>query len=477
MTLMQGFILLNVLFFGAAAVFPRLRKALWGEFESWGEIAKFVGFGIVFGLIIGDYWTLRLLKDSLFAAVIPYKQWRWTAKGLSMLSVPVLLIVYSKLLDWIGRKKAFYVLATFFGISSLIFAYFFAHEYYGLPNTVKSPTRMIGWLWYVFVEMYGSFVVALFWAIMTDITKPGAAKRIFPLIVLGGQAGNAVLPFILLPLGKNVFGNSAPVVGICGLIVLVAGILMWFFMHVLPKEQLEGYKTKEAEKIAEEETGFLEGLKLLVSEKYLLGIFAIVSFFEVLVTIFDFYFKAMCFDFFPSEVLANDYFKWYGSLTGLVAMYCVLFGINNIQRRLGMKISLILTPLLIGVAVVLINFTSGTTVALTVALAVMVCSKAVNYALNGPTLKQLYIPTSEDVRYKSQAWIETFGSRGAKFGGELFNRLRATFDGIWGVAGGASVFLLLAGGLSGVLVIVWMLAAVSVSKRYDKAMKNDELVC
>ena len=33
----------------------------------------------------------------------------------------------------------------------------------------------------------------------------------------------------------------------------------------------------------------------------------------------------------------------------------------------------------------------------------MVGSKAINYALNGPALKQLYIPTTTDVRFKAQA--------------------------------------------------------------------------
>lgn len=41
--------------------------------------------------------------------------------------------------------------------------------------------------------------------------------------------------------------------------------------------------------------------------------------------------------------------------------------------------------------------------------ALMVGSKAINYALNGPALKQLYIPTTPDVRFKAQAWISLIG--------------------------------------------------------------------
>ena len=53
----------------------------------------------------------------------------------------------------------------------------------------------------------------------------------------------------------------------------------------------------------------------------------------------------------------------------------------------------------------------------------MVASKAINYALNSPSMKQLYIPTTKDVRYKSQAWIESFGSRGSKAAGSGINDL------------------------------------------------------
>ena len=61
--------------------------------------------------------------------------------------------------------------------------------------------------------------------------------------------------------------------------------------------------------------------------------------------------------------------------------------------------------------------------ALTPLFWLMVASKAINYALNSPSMKQLYIPTSKDVRYKSQAWIESFGSRGSKAVGSGINDL------------------------------------------------------
>ena len=44
-------------------------------------------------------------------------------------------------------------------------------------------TNAIGYIWYLFVESFGSLVVALFWAFATDTTEPAPAKKGFPLVV------------------------------------------------------------------------------------------------------------------------------------------------------------------------------------------------------------------------------------------------------------------------------------------------------
>ena len=62
---------------------------------------------------------------------------------------------------------------------------------------------------------------------------------------------------------------------------------------------------------------------------------------------------------------------------------------------------------------------------------IMVVAKAINYALNGPALKTLYVPTSHDVKYKSQAWIETFGSRGSKAADQVLTCFNQTFQARW----------------------------------------------
>ncbi len=449
----------------------RIATALWGKFESREELQKFGLLALIFGLLIGVYWALRPMKDSIFFATVgvdyqPY------AKMLSLLVILPLIIIYGKLVDMFPRHKVFYALTTIYAVAGLLFAFLFMQPEIGLSNTVESSSRIIGWLWYVYVESFGSLLVALFWAFTTDITVPESAERGFPFIGLFGQLGNIFGP-MFLNARRLGFANSAPVVAICGLLVFALPLLLWYFLRVTPKSQLMSYHAKHGEE-KHSEPGFLEGLKLLLTKGYLLGIFLIITVFEVIVTVVDFHFKATAKAVYPTEAESAAFFASYASMTGIVATLCILFGINNIQRRLGMRPSLILLPVLVAVAVITLKLNPT---ALNIAFWIMVFSKAVNYALNQPTLKLLYIPTTKDTKYKAQAWIEMFGGRASKATGSAINTFRGVFKTKYGAAAGIPAFLTLATVLSGVMIVGWLFVALYVAKTYDKAIKNKEVVC
>jgi len=450
----------------------RIAEALLGKFESKEEVKKFVILGLLFGLIIGAYWALRPIKDSIFGAVvgIDYQPY---AKFLSLFVIVPLVIGYGKLIDRFPRQRVFYILTAIYGAAALVFAYYFGHPEHGIAAGVADPSRVIGWLWYVYVESFGSLIVALFWAFSVDITSEESAKRGFPLISLFGQSGNIVGP-LFLNAKRWGFAHSGPIVAIVGGLTFCMALVMWIFMSVMPKSQLQGYKAKDEQKEeASEEPGFLEGLKLLLTKPYLMGIFLIITIYEIIVTVFDFHFKAMAKEAFPLEVDNAAYLTKYAVTTGIVATLCVLFGINNIQRKLGMTASLVLLPILVAVGVVGLKFNP----ALAVAFWIMVIAKAVNYALNQPTMKQLYIPTTKDTKYKSQAWIEMFGSRGSKAGGSAINAFRGIFKTKYGAAAGISAFLTMSSAISLSLVVAWLFVVVFVAKTYNKAVDEKRVVC
>lgn len=448
----------------------RIAATLWGNFESAQEVKKFAYLASIFGLIIGVYWSLRPIKDSAFLSIVggdylPY------AKILSVGVTIIVVLLYGKLVDIFSRYKVFYGIVTFYAILAALFAWAFNDPQIGFLNTTTSPDRFIGWAFYVWVESFGSLIVALFWAITTDITLPESAKRGFPIIMLLGQLGNICGPFFLNTkrLGLS---HSAPIVAICAALMFIIVALFFLFCNSMSKAELAGYHQGEVSH--DTEPGFFEGIKLLLTHKYLLALFFIVSVYELIITIIDNHFKQAVNSTFASEALRSAYLSEYAVWVGIISSVCVLLGINNIQRHLGIVISLILTPILVLTAVVWIKFNP---LSIESAFWIMSLSKAVNYALNAPTLKQLYIPTSKDAKYKAQAWIEMFGSRAAKGVASSVNLQRIAIMKSYGAVDGLSVFLTMTTAASFGLVAVWILVAMFAATAYNKAIKENTIVC
>src|SRR4029078_8662712 len=144
-----------------------------------------------------------------------------------------------------------------------------------------------------------------------------------------------------------------------------------------------------------------------------------------------------------------------------------------VTRYLGVGVALAAMPVIVGLAL----FGFLTLNSLGFLFALMVGSKAINYALNGPALKQLYIPTTPDVRFKAQAWIETFGSRASKEAGSLFNMLLAPLQKALGQAAGRSSYLMLSGSVGFTLLVGWLICALYLGKSHRKAIEEKRVIC
>jgi ATP:ADP antiporter, AAA family len=437
----------------------QMLKSWFGNFSR-EELKKFCLLGLIFAVMIGINWLLRTLKDSAFITMTGY-QFIPHAKALSfIISVP-LVALYGKLVDRVSRYKLFYMLCVFYTISTCVFAYFLMHTHYGVANTLCSPWRMIGWSWYVFVESFGSLLVTLFWAFVADITAPESARRGYSIIALGGQLGNIAGPYLVEQYAEQWGTGLLAAVGAVGIFFLIP--LMYLFTRVISAAQLAGFHGVNARELerADKKIDFAEGFGLLISKPYLLGIFGIVCFYEIIYALFDYRFKALAGIIYQGEALTK-YFAQFGMTTGIVAFFCLLAGINNIGRWLGLTVSLIVSPLVMGILTVL-----HVSQDIAVIMWVIVIANVINYALHQPTKEQLYIPTTHEAKYKTKAWIEIFGLRGAKALGSGINISTLWFG---------SSFLLLSSGISGILVVIWFGIALRLGRTYTRAVTENKLI-
>jgi AAA family ATP:ADP antiporter len=94
-----------------------------------------------------------------------------------------------------------------------------------------------------------------------------------------------------------------------------------------------------------------------------------------------------------------------------------------------------------------------------------------------PTLKQLYIPTSETARFKAQAWIDALESKLSKWTGSLFNMLLCPLQVAFGAVAGMKYYLLFAGVIGLPLIVVLAITAVYLGKAYKKAIDENKIIC
>lgn len=469
--------------------FQKLIRPIFGSFET-EELKKFLRMGTTFAFIIGSYWTLRPLKNNIFCALvggagqIPY------AKTLSLIFLMPLLMMYSRLLDKKGKERTFYLISATYGLLAFAFALILSQtQNVFVCKTIGSAMTwpdvialIVGYAFYIFVESYGSLLPALFWAIAADSTSPDSAKKGFSLVVAIGQFGGIVGPSLITALPNALgFTTYALSLVICSLTILGAMWLLKLFFAKTPPSLLAAYHgSNEKEEEEEQEPGFFEGLRLLLTHKYLLGIFAVVAFPEVIATIFDVHFNSLAYQYFYDMYPANEatmhmgqYLGWYGSSVNIIALLFLLCGIGNISRVLGVGVSLMLMPVLYGCAV--LGFISLNS--LNFLFVLMASSKAINYALNGPAIKQLYIPTTRDTRLKAQAWIESFGSRGAKEAGSIINMPLPAMQKAAGAIAGRARHAMLSSYLMFGIVAVWFFIAFYLGKKHKKALAEKRVVC
>jgi AAA family ATP:ADP antiporter len=463
---------------GVLSFFQWICRFNFGNFER-EEFKKFLRMGLIFALIIGVYWTLRPLKDALFIHLVGKLQLPY-AKTVSVIALLPLVMFYTKLLEKTSRERMLRILPTFYGFAVLAFAVcmFFvqgsSEEIAGRSFHYSLATKALGYVWYVFVESFGSLVIALFWAFATDTTDPTSAKRGFPLVVAIGQVGGILFPYGIggLPHRLSLTTDTLSMVILGGLILLILPLFK-YFQKATPSNLMVAFEGKNEKAVEnKQEPGFLEGLKLLLKHKYLLGIFAANFIYEVVVTIFDFNFKVAASSLYTGVALSH-YLSLYGSSVNVVSLGCLLLGISNVTRFLGVGVALAAMPVIVAAA--LVGFLSMDS--LTFLFGLMVGSKAINYALNGPALKQLYIPTTPDVKFKAQAWIETFGSRSSKQAGSVFNMSLAPLQKGFGEIVGKAHYMMLSGVICFPLLAFWFIVAIYLGRRFKKAIHEKSVIC
>lgn len=430
----------------------RLINFFWNDLTK-DEIKKFSLLAGTYLFIIGTYWLMRPLKDALFMRIVgkcylPY------AKMASVLIMIPLILIYSKIVDLVEKHKLFYLMFCFYSSLFLLIAYFVAHPSIGLANSVLNKWRILGWVIYLSIESFGSLAVALFWSFVASSNDTVSAKKGYALIVCGAQIGSVFGPF-LARMASYIGITQLLLVAACG--IAIVPFLIKYFVSRYPNSST--YEVVEEKKMG---TGPVEGIRLLFSKPYLLGILLIISLYEIIGTILDYQMKFFADGVCSSVESLTELLASYGLYANFFALIFSLIGTSFLIRRFGLIFSLIIFPVIAGFLVLFV----WACPALYSFFAAMVVLKGMSYALNKPCVEIMYIPTSRDIKFKAKSWIDAFGSRLAKSFGAAINALFVDM-----------ASLLLFGSIISLgMVGVWIVIAYFVGTTNKKLISQDKII-
>lgn len=444
------------------------------------DLLKVAILSLIFFLLIGSYTVTRELKDSIFANIVgAERKYQGYAKMLSMIVLIPLIMLHSIIVDKMKRHYLLYIYPVLFSLSGFIFVFLFGFKNIGLNNTVTSPYRIIGWLFYFFIEAFSPLLVGVFWAFVNSITKPGAAKNNYVVMIaaskLGGivMAGSAWLFFRADPYSANM--NIQLVLATSSLALLLVPIAVYYLVSHVPSSDLHGYEAaykfekKEArEHIAENRswyTGMTSGLTLLFRYPYVLGIFSMSFFFEFINQIIKV--ENIIFGKDSTNTIAQftGFLLWQAILVHIVGFLVVVFGTKAIIQALGERKSLILIPTLTGLSSIgFIFWRSRFT-----AILAFVVTRSVHYAFSAPLKESLYIPTIKEIKFKSKSWIDGVGNKFAKTLAATFYNMSA--NGLIGTA-----LIKIQATYFSITILVWLASAYALGRKYENTVKNNEVI-
>jgi AAA family ATP:ADP antiporter len=139
-----------------------------------------------------------------------------------------------------------------------------------------------------------------------------------------------------------------------------------------------------------------EGARLVTASKYLLAIATITFLYEINSQILDYQYSS------AAEALqgaggTQAFFGRIGTIVGLVSVFTQLFLVSFIIRTFGITTALLVLP-----------------AAMAAASGIYFSDNAFSYSINQTARETLYVPTSDDVKYKARAFINMLVQRVGK---------------------------------------------------------------
>ncbi len=402
------------------------------------ERARIVGLFVFFLLVIAAFWIQKPIRTSHFLTTVGPRGLPWVKLGTAALMLPVVLL-YSSLAARFRREHIVYFCVVTFSLGSLFFWWKF---------TFGSGTWM-QYVYFFYVDIFNSVMVALFWSFANDVTSPEQARRDYGFIGAGGIIGGA--------LGSGLTGFGAQNLGPANLLLVcvalllgIAGAARWVAHH----------SDAAVATVARPESALkdaVNGARLTFRSSYLTSIALIVILYEIVSNIIDYQFNTFVALRFTDEAAMAAFLGRFSTAAIVVSAIVQFVVTTAVLRRWGPRVGLLILPVCLA-----LGSASFLVMPLFAVIATAFFSDAaLSYSLNQAAKEVLYTPTDEATKYQAKAFIDMFLMRFAKGLSSLLILASTT----WLLADSVQALAV----ISLLVVIAWLACAVAAGRHFDES--------
>jgi len=341
-----------------------------------------------FFVLLAAYYIIRPVREQFSAAVGSTQLWVFYLAV--FITTLVLTPVFGALASRLRRGVFIPAVYAFFLLCALGFIPLF-----NLQQQIGA--KVLGTIFFVWVSVFNLLVVALFWSFMSDIFDRVQARRLFPLIGIGGAlgaiAGPAMTKALVFVVGvQGLLVVSALLLGLC--IACLYWLLGWARRHPVAGEPDRDQRVIGGSVIAGAietmRSPFLRRVALLMLLGDCVGTF-------VYAFLSD-YNGAM----FTTQEARIGFSSSLDLATNVLQILFQLFLTREILTRLGPTAALVLDGVV--KAVMLLGFVvfGGGWI-----IAVAIVTRASAYGIFKPAADSLYTEVDAETRYKAKNFIDT----------------------------------------------------------------------
>ena len=349
-------------------------------------------------LLLASYYFLKVIREPLILAAPGGPQ----IKSYATAALAVLLIFvfygYRALAQRVDRLRLITYTKLFCAGCLVLFC------------LAGHAGMKIGIPFFLWVGCYSLTILAQLWAFANDIYTPEQGKRVFAVIGVGSSVGALI--------GSQLAGMAVKPLGLYNMMLVPAGVLMICLAIV---RVVNAHETRDParKKQAETPPGGKGGIAMIVSQRYLVLIAAIILLVNLVNTngeyvldrTLDAVKHARGYDEKEAKVFLGEFKATYFFWANLAGVVLQLFVSSRVFKYLDVRGALFLYPVLV--------LASYTGMSLFPVLGVVMIGKiaenSLDYSVYNQVKQTLWLPTTREQKYVAKQAIDTFVVRGGDF--------------------------------------------------------------